>query len=133
MVLAGLGAIAIGQLHVRGTAETLLMAAIGVITIALAWLQTDTPRHAVVAPIRLTAWCWAIVALSLCLTQLFVYLLADPPLREFDYPTLTYLVQPVINEQPVVRGALLAGWLLLGFALLRWSSVRNPEQTQLVG
>jgi len=49
-----------------------------------------------------------------------VFLLADPPLHEYEYPTLSYLLQPIV-DQPAGRGLLLVVWIAVGLALLRWS------------
>lgn len=74
---------------------------------------------------RPTALIWAGLALTLCLSQLIVYVLADPPLHEYAYPNLTVLLQPVV-DQAVWRAVLLALWLVAGFALLRWAG-RSSE------
>jgi hypothetical protein len=127
LLLGGLGAIALSVLQIRGNAETLVVATIGAAAVALAWWQPDEPvpgRPEGSAP---TAWAWAGIGLALCLSQLTVYLLADPPRREFDYPTLTYLWQPIV-DQPGWRAVLLTLWLILGFALLRLFPTARPEQ-----
>lgn len=73
-----------------------------------------TERH------RRTAIVWSCFGVAVCLFELAVYLLSDPPLREFQYPTLSTLLEPMV-AMPVGRLPLLMGWIVLGFALLRWS------------
>jgi len=67
-----------------------------------------------------TALVWCCFGVALCLFELAVYLLSAPPLREFEYPTLSTLLEPLV-AQPLGRLPLLVGWLVLGLALLRWS------------
>ena len=67
-----------------------------------------------------TAVVWCCFGIAVCLFELAVYLLSDPPLREFQYPTLSTLLEPLVAV-PVGRLPLLMGWIVLGFALLRWS------------
>jgi hypothetical protein len=81
--------------------------------------------------LRRTAYSWAVAGLCLCLTELFVYILADPPLREDEYPTLTYLLQPFV-DQTVWRAVLLSLWLASGLALLRWSSSAGGQMKSTV-
>jgi len=69
---------------------------------------------------RRTAVVWSCFGVAVCLFELAVYLLSDPPLREFQYPTLSTLLEPLVAV-PVGRLPLLMGWIVLGFALLRWS------------
>ena len=78
----------------------------------------DAPRTA--ERYRRTAVVWCCFGVAVCLFELAVYLLSDPPLYEFQYPTLSTLLEPVVAV-PVGRLPLLVGWIVLGFALLRWS------------
>jgi len=67
-----------------------------------------------------TAVVWCCFGIAVCLFELAVYLLSDPPLREFQYPTLSTLLEPMVAA-PVGRLPLLVGWIVLGLALVRWS------------
>jgi|GEM_PF-1372979 len=67
-----------------------------------------------------TAVIWCCFGIAVCLFELAVYLLSDPPLREFQYPTLSTLLEPMVAA-PVGRLPLLVGWVVLGLALVRWS------------
>jgi len=78
----------------------------------------DAPRTA--ERYRRTVVVWCCFGVAACLFELAVYLLSDPPLYEFQYPTLSTLLEPVVAV-PVGRLPLLVGWIVLGFALLRWS------------
>lgn len=69
---------------------------------------------------RRTAVVWCCFGVAVCLVELAVYLLSDPPLHEFEYPTLSTLLEPMVAV-PVGRLPLLVGWIVLGLALLRWS------------
>ena len=69
---------------------------------------------------RRTAVIWCCLGIAVCLFELAVYLLSDPPLREFEYPTLSTLLEPMVAA-PIGRVPLLVGWIVLGLALLRWS------------
>jgi hypothetical protein len=78
----------------------------------------DDPRTA--ERYQRTAVVWCCFGIAVCLFELAVYLLSDPPLREFQYPTLSTLLEPMVAA-PVGRLPLLVGWIVLGLALVRWS------------
>ena len=69
---------------------------------------------------RRTAVVWCCFGIAVCLVELAVYLLSNPPLYEFEYPTLSTLLEPVVAV-PMGRLPLVVGGIVLGFALLRWS------------
>jgi hypothetical protein len=75
-----------------------------------------------------TAVVWCCFGIAVCLVELAVYLLSDPPLREFQYPTLSTLLEPMV-ALPVGRLPLLAGWIVLGLALLRWAQGATGRST----
>lgn len=131
VLLVGVGVLVIGMLPVKGIVETVVLAAIGATVMAVGWCQPDTSTPVTPDGLRRTAYSWAVAGLCLCLTELFVYLLADPPLREDEYPTLTYLLQPFV-DQTVWRAVLLALWLAAGLALLRWSSAGGRMKSTVV-
>jgi hypothetical protein len=131
VLLVGVGVLVIGILPVKGTVETVVLAAIGVTVMAVGWCQPDTSTPVGEDGLRRTAYSWAVAGLCLCLTELFVYIPADPPLREDEYPTLTYLLQPFV-DQTVWRAVLLSLWLASGLALLRWSSSAGGQMKSTV-
>ena len=70
----------------------------------------DAPRTA--ERYRRTAVVWCCFGVAVCLFELAVYLLSDPPLYEFQSPTLSTLLEPVVAV-PVGRLPLLVGWIVL--------------------
>jgi hypothetical protein len=131
VLLVGVGVLVIGMLPVKGIVETVVLAAIGATVMAVGWCQPDTSTPVTPDGLRRTAYSWAVAGLCLCLTELFVYLLADPPHREEEFPTLTYLLQPLV-DQTLWRAVLLALWLAAGLALLNWSSAGNEMKSTVV-
>lgn len=118
--LAVLGAFALTVLPMRGIAEAVAIAAVGVLVMVVGWWQPDRTAAGSTERYRRTALLWCCVGVVVCLWELAVFLLADPPLHEYEYPTLSYLLQPIV-DQPAGRGLLLVAWIAVGLALLRWS------------
>ena len=117
--LAAAAAAAWSLLPVRSTGQGLLLAAIGVTVLAIGWWHGDA-ETSLPEPMRRTAALWAGLGVALCLWELAAYLVAQWRGNETDFPTISVLLDPIV-EIPIYRAVLLALWLILGCALLRWS------------
>jgi hypothetical protein len=106
-------------LPVRSTGQGVLLGAIGVTVLAVGWVQGDADA-AVPGPIRRTAAVWIGLGVALCLWELAAYLVAQWRGNEDAFPTISVLVDPIV-EIPLYRAVLLTLWLILGLALVRWS------------
>jgi hypothetical protein len=127
VVLSAVGAVGLTLLPRVSAAVAVALAVIGVIWMSVAWCQPDEMPDRPAAGYRPTALLWGAIALCLCLWELVVFLRAEPPLHEYEYPTLSYLLQPVL-DMPIYRAALLTLWLSLGFALLRWAQPGSAKR-----
>lgn len=104
----------------HGALDAVILGILGVVALGIGWWQPDVAITTLTPPHRRTAWLWTVLALALCVWELGVDLIAAEQGDEFGYPTLSALLEPAILI-PDVRWGLLTGWLILGFALLRWS------------
>lgn len=120
MVLSIVGAAVLTVLPLHGALEGVLVAAIGIVVFAGSWSAPEAVPAAFSAAYRRTALWWTGVALVLCLTELAADLLAAVSGRDVDFPTMSDLLQPVM-ESPWWRTLLVLFWLLAGCALLRWT------------
>jgi len=66
------------------------------------------------------AWPWAAVGVAICLQELASFVQQpDPHTGIYEHPTVSYLVEPLLLQSPLVRGCALAVWLAAGHYLLR--------------
>lgn len=68
-----------------------------------------------------TGLAWTLIALAACLLELTVYFLGERRDAAEAVPALSDLLQPLVDGS-IWRAVLVAGWLLLGVALLHWST-----------
>lgn len=94
----------------------------GVVAGMLAWPQRAAPSAGSRPAGR---WAWAGVAVLVCVWQLAAFLLQQPGSdRLHDHPTVSLLIDPLVDSQPG-RGVALAVWLAGGYVLLRRARAVN--------
>lgn len=90
----------------------------GVLVALLVVAHRPPDGAAPVRPARL-GWLWAAVAVAICLQELASFVQQpDPTTGVYEHPTLSFLLEPLLAS-PLVRGCVLAGWLVAGYYLLR--------------
>ena len=65
-----------------------------------------------------TRWTWLALAVIMCVSELFAYIWANAFKDDKTYPTISVIVNPVL-ESPYGRGIFLALWMLIGVGLLQ--------------
>lgn len=64
-------------------------------------------------------WLWPAVGVAICLQELASFVQQPDPQTGSDaHPTVSYLLEPLL-QSPLVRGCVLAGWLIAGYYLVR--------------
>lgn len=106
-------------------ADGIVVTAIGATVLVLAWPDPAPGRPRDEAGgedarlLRRSAALWASAGILGCLWELGAFFLGrSSPTAEYDFPPLSTLVGPLLDE-PLGRAVLVALWLLGGWALLR--------------
>lgn len=103
-----------------GGVETAVMVAIGIALMPIVWPQ---PGPSASAPppdsVRRAAIAWSAIAVAGASWEIGSYFLSVPsPEAEFEHPPLSDLIDPLVAS-PFTRLALIALWLIGGYALIR--------------
>jgi len=124
-VLIVVAAVALGFSPLYGPADAAVVVGIGVLLLPVAWADRERsrpdgpPRPAERRALRRSAVLWSAVIAAGCLWEVAAFFLGRGlPGGEHDFPALSDLVDPVLAWPPA-RAALVAVWLLGGYALLR--------------
>jgi hypothetical protein len=102
-------------------ADGVIVAAVGVTALLLAWPGDDRARDRpqARAGVRRAAMLWATLGVLTCLWEVTMFFLGMPsPEAEYAHPPLSDLVGPLLDN-PVLRFLLVVAWLAGGAALLR--------------
>ena len=107
----------------HSVADGIVVVAIGATVLALAWPDrspaSGTGAELDGRALRRSAVLWATASILGCLWELGAFFLGQSsPTAEYDFPPLSTLVGPLLDE-PLGRAVLVTLWLLGGFALLR--------------
>jgi hypothetical protein len=65
-----------------------------------------------------TKWIWLTLALFMAVSELFAYIWANVYQDDKTYPTISIIVNPVL-ESPYGRGVFLMLWMLIGVGVLQ--------------
>lgn len=123
-------AVALGLLPLGSWVTGVLLAVLGLAALLAALSGGDEPAGSGWRwrrPSR-TGLAWTLIALAGCLLELTAYFLGEARGAAAQVPALSDLLQPLI-DQPVWRVPLMAGWLLLGLALLRWTAASSRRKS----
>lgn len=104
-----------------GGVDTAIVVGIGVLLLPVVWADRPRASGAVDArgSVRRAAIAWSAVIVAGCAWEITVFFLGrSSPTAESDFPALSDLVDPAVAWPPA-RAALVALWLLGGYALIR--------------
>lgn len=125
LVLIVVGTLTLGFSPLHGAADAAVVVGIGVLLLPVAWADRDVstpeaaPSPAERRALRRSAILWSAVIAAGCLWEVAAFFLGrDTPAGEQQFPALSDLVDPLLAWPPA-RTALVALWLLGGYALLR--------------
>lgn len=119
-VVCAAAAIAAGSAARYSIADVVLVLAIGSPVFAAVW-----PERAVAfapdagRPVLRASWAWTCVGLAAALWELTAYLPERSPSGDSVHPSISDLVDPVLDFAPA-RAGFAACWVVAGYGLLRW-------------
>lgn len=106
-----------------GWQDVVLLLTLAPIAISLIYYRDHGPKPGATKVMARTKWVWVSLALIMAVSELFAYILANVYQDDSTYPTISVLVNPIL-ESPWGRAIFLTLWLLMGVGLLQ---IRKPN------
>lgn len=101
-----------------GWQDVVLLLTLAPIALTLVYYRDHGPKPSSGPVMNRTRWLWLSLAVVMCLSELFAYIWANVYKDDKTYPTISVIVNPVLDS-PYGRGIFLALWLLIGVGLLQ--------------
>ena len=101
-----------------GWQDIVLLLTLAPIAVYLVYYRDHGPKPSSSPVMNRTRWAWLTLAVLMCVSELFAYIWANVFKDDKTYPTISILVNPVL-ESPYGRGIFLALWMLIGVGLLQ--------------
>ena len=101
-----------------GWQDVLLLLSLAPIALTLVYYRDHGPKPSSTSLMNRTRWMWVTLAVILCVSELFAYIWANAFKDDKSYPTISIIVNPVL-ESPYGRGIFLTLWMLIGVGLLQ--------------
>jgi hypothetical protein len=98
-------------------AAILVLLAILVFALWLAYYRDHGPKPSLTPLMNRTKWIWMALALAMAVSELFAYIFANVNQDDHTFPTISVLVNPLL-ENPIARVIFLTLWSLIGVGLL---------------
>jgi hypothetical protein len=104
-----------------GWQDVVLLLALAPVALTLVYYRDHGPKPSSTKLMNRTHWAWLTLAVVMCVSELFAYIWANVFKDDKTYPTISVIVNPVL-ESPYGRGIFLVLWMLIGVGLLQaWS------------
>ncbi len=101
-----------------GWQDQVLLIALAPIALAMVYYRDHGPKPSSTPVMNRTRWAWLVLATFLCVSELFAFIWADAFKDDERYPTISMIVNPVL-ESPYGRGIFLVLWMLTGVGVLQ--------------
>lgn len=101
-----------------GWQDTVLLVALAPIALFMVYYRDHGPKPSSTKLMNRTRWLWLTLATILCVSELFAYIWANAFKDDESYPTISIIVNPVL-ESPYGRGIFLVVWMLIGVGLIQ--------------
>jgi hypothetical protein len=101
-----------------GWQDIVLLLALAPIALTMVYYRDHGPKPSSTLVMNRTRWAWLTLAVVMCVSELFAYIWASAFKDDKSYPTISIIVNPVL-ESPYGRGIFLVLWMLIGVALLQ--------------
>ena len=101
-----------------GWQDIVLLLALIPVAFVMVYYRDHGPRPGKTKQMTRTKWIWLTLALSMAVSELFAYIWANVYQDDHTYPTISVIVNPIL-ESPYGRAIFLTLWMLIGIGLLR--------------
>lgn len=101
-----------------GWQDIVLLLALAPIALTMVYYRDHGPKPSSTRLMARTKWIWLSLALVMAVSELFAYIWASVFEDDQSYPTISIIVNPVL-ESPYGRGIFLILWMLIGVGILQ--------------
>jgi hypothetical protein len=101
-----------------GWQDVVLLLALAPIALTMVYYRDHGPKPSSTKLMNRTRWAWTMLAVFMCVSELFAYMWANAFKDDDRYPTISIIVNPVLDS-PYGRGIFLVLWMLIGVGLLQ--------------
>ncbi|BDS50671.1 hypothetical protein [Rhodoluna lacicola] len=101
-----------------GWQDRVLLLTLAPIALVMVYYRDHGPKPGATKQMARTKWIWMTLALVMAVSELFAYIFATVYKDDTTYPTISILVNPVL-ESPWGRSTFLTLWMLIGVGLLQ--------------
>jgi hypothetical protein len=101
-----------------GWQDVVLLLTLAPVALTLVYYRDHGPKPSSTRLMNRTRWLWLTLAVVMCVSELFAYIWANVFKDDKTYPTISIIVNPVL-ESPYGRGVFLVLWMLIGVGLLQ--------------
>lgn len=102
----------------NGWQDIVLLLTLAPIALVMVYYRDHGPKPSATRVMARTKWIWMTLALSMAVAELFAYIFATVYKDDRSFPTVSVLVNPVL-ESPIGRSVFLVLWMLIGVGLLQ--------------
>lgn len=102
----------------NGWQDIVLLLTLAPIALTMVYYRDHGPKPGATKQMMRTKWIWMTLALVMAVSELFAYIFATVFKDDKTYPTISILVNPVL-ESPYGRAIFLVLWMLIGVGLLQ--------------
>lgn len=110
----------------NGWQDRVLLLTLAPIALVMVYYRDHGPKPGATKQMARTKWIWITLALFMAVSELFAYIFATVYKDDSSYPTISILVNPVL-ESPWGRAIFLTLWLLIGVGLLQIRKKREHK------
>ena len=100
-----------------GWQDIILLLALAPIALSLTYYRDHGPKPSATKVMARTRGLWVTIAISMAVCELFAYIWANVFKDDKSFPTISVLVNPVL-ESPYGRSIFLVLWMLIGVGML---------------
>ena len=101
-----------------GWQDVVLLLTLGPAALFLVYYRDHGPKPSGNGTMVRTKWIWMTLAIFMAVSELFAYIWAVVFKDDNSYPTISIIVNPILDS-PYGRGIFLVLWMLIGLGLLR--------------
>ena len=101
-----------------GWQDIVLLLTLAPVALSLVYYRDHGPKPSATPVMTRTRWLWLTLAVVMCVSELFAYIWANAFKDDNTYPTISVIVNPVLDS-PYGRGVFLVLWMLIGVGLLQ--------------
>lgn len=108
-----------------GWQDKVLLLALAPIAVVMVYYRDHGPKPSSTKLMARTKWIWMTLALVMAVSELFAYIFAEVFKDDKTYPTISILVNPILDS-PYGRAIFLIIWMAIGVGLLQLRGRRKP-------